>query len=188
MANERGFLIGKKVVLRAFERGDLAAYARWLDDPRVTEFLEMGWRPMRESDVDAWWKLANEAQDAVVFAMVDAKRRDLVGVCGLYAISWTARRAQFNILIGETRAWDKGYGTEALGLLVDYGFGVLNLNSIQLGVNAANARAIRSYEKAGFRREGARRDFVYRNGRYYDSVMMSVLRREWRGAGRTKTG
>lgn len=173
-----GFLRGTKVILRAFARVDLDAYRRWLDDPRVTEFLEMGWRPMRDSDVEEWWKLANAMSDAVVFAIVDAKRGAVVGTCGLYAISWTARRAQFNILIGEPRAWDKGFGTEALELLVRYGFDGLNLNSIQLGVNADNKRAIRSYQKAGFVIEGVRREFVYRNGRYYDSVMMSLLRRE----------
>lgn len=174
-----GFLRGRRIDLRAFKREDLDAYRRWLDDSRVTEFLEMGWRPTRDSDLEAWWKLANESSDSVVFAIVESKRGRCVGTCGLYAISATARRAQFNILIGEPEAWDKGYGTEALGLLVDYGFGVLNLNSIQLGVNADNRRAVRSYEKSGFVKEGARRDFVYRNGRYYNSVMMSLLRREW---------
>lgn len=174
-----GFLRGKRIDLRAFRREDLDAYRRWLDDPRVTEFLEMGWRPTRDSDLDAWWKLANESADAVVFAIAERKKGAAVGTCGLYAISATARRAQFNILIGEPAAWDKGFGTEALELLLDYGFDVLNLNSIQLGVNADNKRAVRSYEKAGFVHEGARREFVYRNGRYYDSLMMSLLRREW---------
>jgi len=174
------FLKGKKVLLREYRRDDLPAYRRWLADGRVTEYLEMGWRPTRDSDLEAWWKLADESSDNVVFAMAEAKSDRLVGVCGLYAISWTARRAQFNILIGEPDAWDKGFGTEALALLIDYGFDVLNLNSIQLGVNADNKRAIRSYEKAGFVVEGTRRQFVYRNGRYYDSVMMSVLRSDRR--------
>jgi len=174
-----GFLEGKKTILRGFRREDLEAYRRWLDNPAVTAFLEMGGRPTRDSDLEAWWKLAHEAADAVVFALVEKKSGAAVGVVGLYMISPTSRRAQFNILIGEPKAWNKGLGTEALELLVNYGFGVLNLNSIQLGVNADNKGAVRSYEKAGFVHEGARREFVYRNGRYYDSLMMSILRREW---------
>lgn len=174
-----GFLQGKKVVLRGFRRDDLEAYRRWLDNPMVTEFLEMGWRPTRDADLEAWWKLVDGAADAVAFAMVEKRSGQVVGVAGLYMISPTARRAQFNILIGEPKAWNKGLGTEALDLLANYGFGVLNLNSIQLGVNADNKGAVRSYEKAGFVHEGARREFVYRNGRYYDSLMMSILRREW---------
>ena len=175
-----GFLQGTRITLRALVRDDLALYRSWLDDPRVTEYLEMGARPTRDADCEALWRLANEAEDAVVFAIAERKGGKAVGTCGLYLIQWVARRAQFNILIGEPSAWDKGYGTEAAQLILDYAFDVLNLNSVQLGVNADNARAVRSYEKIGFVREGVRRQFVYRNGRYYDSVMMSVLRDEYR--------
>jgi RimJ/RimL family protein N-acetyltransferase len=175
-----GFLRGAKLVLRAFARDDLEAYRRWLDDPRVTEYLEMGARPTREADCEAFWRLASESEDALVFAIVERKGGKVVGTCGLYLLQWICRRAQFNILIGEPSAWDKGYGSEAARLVLDYAFDKLNLNSVQLGVNADNARAVRSYEKVGFVHEGVRRQFIYRNGRYYDMVMMSVLRDEYR--------
>jgi RimJ/RimL family protein N-acetyltransferase len=179
------FLRGRASDLVALTRDDLALYRRWLDDPRVTEFLEMGARPTRDADCEAFWRLAGEAEDAIVFAIAERKGGRTVGTCGLYLIQWLARRAQFNILIGEPAAWDKGYGSEAARLILDYAFDVLNLNSVQLGVNADNARAVRSYEKVGFVREGVRRQFVYRNGRYYDSVMMSVLRDEYRARPKT---
>ena len=174
------FLRGRAIDMVAFTRDDLDAYRRWLDDLRVTEFLEMGARPTRDADCEAFWRLANESEDAIVFAIAERKGGRTVGTCGLYLIQWMARRAQFNILIGEPSAWDKGYGTEAAHLILAYAFDVLNLNSVQLGVNADNARAVRSYEKVGFVHEGVRRQFVYRNGRYYDMAMMSVLRDEYR--------
>jgi RimJ/RimL family protein N-acetyltransferase len=179
-ADSGSFLQGSRITLRALTRDDLALYRRWLDDPRVTEFLEMGARPTRDADCEAFWRLASESDDAIVFAIAERKGGKTVGTCGLYLIQWMARRAQFNILIGEPTAWDKGYGTEAAHLILGYAFDVLNLNSVQLGVNADNARAVRSYEKVGFVHEGVRRQFVYRNGRYYDSVMMSVLRDEYK--------
>jgi RimJ/RimL family protein N-acetyltransferase len=178
-------LSGRKILLRAFARADLEAYRHWLDDPRVTEFLEMGARPTRDADCEAFWRLADEAEDAIVFAVAERKAGKTVGTCGLYLIQWMARRAQFNILIGEPSAWDKGYGTEAARLILAYAFDVLNLNSVQLGVNADNARAVRSYEKVGFVHEGVRRQFVYRNGRYYDMVMMSALRDDYRARKKT---
>jgi len=174
------FLSGRAIDLVALTRADLELYRRWLDDPKVTEFLEMGARPTRDADCEAFWRLASEADDAIVFAIAERKGGKTVGTCGLYLIQWMARRAQFNILIGESSAWDKGFGTEAAHLILAYAFDVLNLNSVQLGVNADNARAVRSYEKVGFVHEGVRRQFVYRNGRYYDSVMMSVLREEYK--------
>ncbi|MEI7803832.1 MAG: GNAT family protein [Hyphomicrobiales bacterium] len=173
------YLPGIRIFLRGLQREDLEFYRRWLDDPRVTEFLEMGVRPTRDKDIEAFWKLANDTEDAVVFAIADKKTKKTVGVCGLYLIQWICRRAQFNILIGELSAWDKGFGTEAADLLLDYAFGKLNLNSVQLGVNAENKRAVRSYEKVGFAREGVRRQFIYRNNRYYDMAMMSVLRDDY---------
>jgi len=180
------FLAGDKTFLRAFTRQDLATYARWLDDPRVTEFLEMGLRPTRPKDAESFLKLAEDADDAVVFAIIERETGNLVGTCGLYMIQWACRRAQFNILIGEPAAWDKGYGSEAARLILDYAFDKLNLNSVQLGVNAENKRAIRSYEKVGYAHEGVRRQFIYRNGCYYDMAMMSVLRDECPASGKRR--
>lgn len=176
---KQGFLIGKKVELAALRRSDLEALAGWWDDADVTQFLEMGARPTREKDIESFWRLASESEDNVVFA-IRAKNGHVVGTCGLYAISWVCRRAQFNILIGEKEAWNKGYGTEAARLVLDYAFTKLNLESVQLGVNAENQRAIASYIRAGFVAEGTRRRFIYRNGRYYDMAVFSVLRDEYR--------
>ncbi|MDJ0949941.1 MAG: GNAT family protein [Alphaproteobacteria bacterium] len=169
---------GDKAVLRAFAREDLGHYRRWLDDQQVTEFLEMGARPTRDKECDEFWRLANEADDAVVFAIVDPDSGQTVGVTGLYMIQWVCRRAQLNILVGDPDAWDKGIGTEATRMTVAYGFRRLNLESIQLGVNAENGRAIKAYEKVGFVHEGVRRRFLFCNGRYCDMVCMSILREE----------
>lgn len=133
----------------------------------------MGWRPVGEADL----ALYRESPDSISYIIeVDGKP---IGTCGLYLIQWRARRAQFNILIGEPESWGKGYGTEALRLLLDHAFNVLNLNSVNLGVNAENKGAIRSYEKAGFSRDGVRPEFIYRNGRYYDLVVMTILREQF---------
>lgn len=174
-----GFLIGEKVRLRGVARSDMDAYRRWLADPEVTAFLEMGWKPLSDAEVDGAFTSMTASPDAVAFAVEDKATGELAGVAGLYLIQWLARRAQFNILLGEPKLWNRGLGTEALKLLLAYGFETLNLESIQLGVNADNVRAVRSYEKAGFVHEGRRRKFVYRNGRFFDSLMMSMLREEY---------
>jgi RimJ/RimL family protein N-acetyltransferase len=181
-SDEQGFLIGSKITLRGALREDMTVYRRWLDNPIVTEYLEMGWRPTSGAILDETFEALTNAADTSAFVMVEKTSGRAVGTCGLYQIQWVARRAQFNILIGEPDAWNKGLGTEALELLLDYGFERLNLNSIFLGVNAENKGAVRSYEKAGFVHEGCRRQFIYRNGRYYDSLMMSVLQSEYRAA------
>jgi RimJ/RimL family protein N-acetyltransferase len=175
-----GFLIGKKIVLRGPRRSDMELYRRWIDNPEVMHFMEMGWRPASDADLDATFRSMAEDRDTIVFVIEDRSSGAPVGTCGLYAIQWIARRAQFNILIGEPSSWNKGFGTEAAQLILEYAFDRLNLESVFLGVNAENHRAVASYEKAGFVREGIRRRLVFRNGRYYDSLMMSVLQDEYR--------
>ena len=75
--------------------------------------------------------------------------------------------------------WDRGFGSESCGLLLKYAFKKINLNSVQLGVNANNQRAIKAYEKVGFVKEGNRREFLYCNGEYCDMMVFSVLRSEY---------
>jgi RimJ/RimL family protein N-acetyltransferase len=89
------------------------------------------------------------------------------------------RNASFRVFIGDKLSWDRGIGTDCARLMLRYGFEKLNLNRIWLGVNAANERAVRAYEKAGFVREGLLRQEQFRNARYYDVVRMAVLREEY---------
>lgn len=173
------FLAGEKVVLRGLRRDDLARYRGWLENPEATHFMESGWRPVSDTELEEIYKASTEPDDTVVFVIVDKASDTPVGVCGLYLIHWVCRRGEFRILIGDDSFRDKGLGSEAARLTVAYGFDKLNLETIYLGVNADNKAAIASYENAGFLREGIRRRLIYRNGRYYDALMMSILRDEY---------
>ncbi len=182
MNTEAYVLTGQKSSLRGLRRTDLQTIGRWWDDPEVTYLLEMGARPSREKELEAFWRLVMESEDNIAFAICDPADGRLLGTCGLYAISWVCRRAQFNILIGEKDAWDRGIGSDAAQLILRYAFSKLNLESVQLGVNSENLRAIASYRKVGYVHEGTRRRFIFRNGRYYDMEMFSVLRDEYQTA------
>lgn len=173
------FLKGEKVGLRAMERGDLDLYKNWLNDSAVTQYLEMGWRPYTEKDLEATYQEATQGQTAVVFVVCDLKTNKPIGTTGLYLINWPGRRAQYRILIGDSAYLGKGYGTEINRLIIKHGFERMNLHTIYLGVNAENKGALRSYEKAGYLHDGVHRDFVYNNGRYYDSIAMSILKTDY---------
>lgn len=182
MVQDTYMLAGPKASLRGLQRGDLQAIGRWWDDPEVTYLLEMGARPSREKELEAFWRLVMESEDNIAFAICDSADGRLLGTGGLYAISWVCRRAQFNILIGEKDVWDCGVGSDAARLILGYAFDKLNLESVQLGVNSENLRAIASYRKVGYVHEGTRRRFIYRNSRYYDMEMFSILRDEYLSA------
>ena len=89
------------------------------------------------------------------------------------------RDAFVGLGIGETEYWSKGYGTDVMNVLLRFAFTEINLKRVTLTVFEYNPRAVRSYEKAGFRHEGRLRDLLYREGRRWDNLFMGILREEW---------
>lgn len=173
------YLQGNKVGLRAFEKDDLVLYKKWLSDPEVTKYLEMGWQPYTDSALEAVYQEADNDPNSVVMTVCDLKTGQPLGTTGFYLINWPGKRAQHRILLGEPSFFGKGYGTETNKIMIEYGFNRLNLNTIYLGVNAENKGAIKSYLNAGFIEEGKQREFVYNNGQYYDSIFMSILAKDF---------
>ena len=112
------------------------------------------------------------------FAVRSLAEDKLIGFVGIVP-SWVQGDAWAMIVIGERDHWDKGYGTDAMRLIVQYGFIEANLRRISLGVHSYNPRAFRAYEKVGFKMEGRIREEGLRDGRRYDGLYMGVLREEW---------
>jgi hypothetical protein len=101
----------------------------------------------------------------------------LVGVCGLTSIDWVNRRAEFSLYIDPDRQKD-GLGKAALQTLLHHGFMTLGLNCIWGETFDLNPAA-KLFEGLGFIKEGSRRDFYYRDGRFIDAHLYSLLRRHW---------
>ena len=119
-----------------------------------------------------------DAENNVNFAIeVDGR---YVGGCGLINLDHVHRRAEIGIFVGDKSIWGRGVGSEAMALVMGYGFDYLNLHRIFLRVFAENTRAIHVYESLGFQHEGRFRDTEWRHGRWHDMLYMSVLETEWR--------
>jgi len=103
----------------------------------------------------------------------------LVGTCAFSQLDGDNGSTLFHITIGEPDAWGKGYGTEATELMLAHAFTRLALHRVALTVFEFNSRAIRSYEKCGFTIEGRARQAIFREGRFWDEIHMSVLLEEW---------
>lgn len=172
---------GERVRLRAVERSDVEKFHAWINDPEVTEGLAL-YLPMSMRDEESWFEgLASRPPQEKPLAIEcrDGDGWKLIGNSGFFDLDHTAHSGEIGIMIGDKTYWNRGYGTEAMNLLLRHGFETLNLHRIFLRVYASNQRAIRSYEKAGFSHEGRLRDAVYKRGRYDDVLMMSILRSEW---------
>lgn len=174
------FIVGEKIYLRGLEKSDLTGNMfQWANDAEVTHYMFMGAMPNAIEQLEKEHEELIKSPKDVVFAIIETKLDTHIGNVGLYSIEWIGRSAELRIIIGEKGFWGSGYGTEATKLTLTYGFEKLNLQSVHLGVNADHVGAIKAYENAGFVREGTLRQIIYRNGRYYDAIRMSILREEY---------
>lgn len=174
-------IYGRRVRLRAVERQDVEKFHQWINDPEVTEGLAL-YLPMSMRDEEGWFEGISKRPPQEKPLAIDCRDGEdwtLIGNSGFFDLDHTAHSGEIGIMIGDKSYWNRGYGTEAMLLLLRHGFETLNLHRIFLRVYASNPRAIRSYEKAGFVHEGRLRDAVYRRGSYGDVLMMSVLHPEW---------
>jgi RimJ/RimL family protein N-acetyltransferase len=113
------------------------------------------------------------------FAIVVSAENRHIGSVGLMKINHREQNAELGIVIGDKTQWGRGYGREAIELLLPYGFFTLNLHRIFLRVDATHAAAMRCYTRCGFVEEGRLRDAIFHQGRFEDQLLMSVLRPEY---------
>jgi [ribosomal protein S5]-alanine N-acetyltransferase len=172
------FLIGQAIYLRPLEREDAPLGVAWINHPEVTRTLARH-RPVNLLGEERWIEQVTRSDRDVALVIVTRETDRPVGMTGLHQIDPKNRHAGFGIMLGEPDEWDKGYGTEATRLVVGYAFETLNLNRVWLHVFENNPRGLRAYEKAGFRKEGVLRQDNFREGRYWDTIVMGVLRCEW---------
>jgi diamine N-acetyltransferase len=177
-------IVGKKVRLRAIERDDIPRFVRWLNDREVTQFLLIN-SPLSKVMEEKWFdqQVETPPTQGQVFAIETLVNEEWVhiGNCGLHNIEPVNHCAEFGIFIGEKAYWNQGFGTEATRLVLKHGFEDLNLHSIYLNVYSTNPRARKAYEAAGFVQEGVQREAVFKNGRFIDLILMSILQSEWKG-------
>jgi diamine N-acetyltransferase len=176
--------VGERVALGPIRKDLLDVYTRWVNDVEVRHGLTNLGLYTRESE-EAWYTEASAAMgmpepESVTFTIYDRSDGAPVGTTSLFTIQWRLSRARFGILLGERRG--AGLGSEATRLTLDWAFTVLGLHNVMLEVLPWNARAIRAYERAGFRMIGRRRDALVSFGRRCDEVLMDAVASEFEGS------
>jgi RimJ/RimL family protein N-acetyltransferase len=177
-------ILGQRVRLRPTERADLPRYVEWFANPQMRSHLSLSHGFSLEQE-EQWYQhnlTAGDEQSWAIDARVKAAQPgawEHIGSCGLRRLDGRHRSAELGIAIGPPEFWGRGFGTDAVLTLCGWGFNELNLHRIFLQVFADNARAMRAYTKAGFVEEGRQREANFHNGRYRDTIFMSLLRPEW---------
>jgi RimJ/RimL family protein N-acetyltransferase len=181
-------LRGEHVYLRPADREDLPRFVRWFSDGEMSRNLALR-APFNLAQEEQWFADMVGRQGTTDYHFVICRLTDdePIGTAGLHGLDLVNGVAEFGISIGEKKEWNKGYGTDALRAICDFGFGELRLHRIELQVYAGNARGRRSYEKAGFTIDGTLRERHYAEGRYEDVLVMSLLRDEWEAQDRRRS-
>lgn len=167
---------GEKVYLSPIHSEDIEKMIEWLSDIEISRGLSMAGKIVTLESGQA--SLQSVASD--FFSIVTLEEDRLIGTCGYWNTDAAQRQSEVIIMIGERSDLGKGYGTEAMKLLLEFGFNIRNLHSIRLRVYSFNERGMRSYEKCGFKQAGRFREAGRIDGEYYDEINMDILEHEYR--------
>ena len=169
-------MVGNKCYLSPMNTNDAEKFTEWLNDLETTVNLTLYNSIINtENEKILLEKLSKDHN----YSIIDKSNNELIGNCGYIDLDHLNQTAEVGIFIGNKNYWNKGYGTEALTLLLDYGFKALNLHNIGLRVYSFNKRAIKSYEKVGFKIIGKRRESVLRGKEKHDIIFMDILHTEF---------
>lgn len=184
------YLVGERVMLREYRPEDLVPMRAWVNDPRIVEYLsDIFLYPHTLESTEAYLNaMMDPKPNSRGFVIADADTQLYIGQINLDLIDWKNRVGRIGILIGSAERLGRGYGTEAMKLLIPFAFREMNLNRLELEVYDFNERAIRSYLNCGFKEEGRLRERQFKNGVYVDVIQMGLLRSEWEASLEAKDG
>jgi len=170
-------IVGERLYLSPFDADDTEIYTKWTEWMNNKTIGDNYGGPHNLVSLASIKKTLEELK-GYRFSIVLGEGDVLIGHISLHDIDHLNRNAFLGIFIGEEIHWNKGYGAEAIRLILDYGFNTLNLHNIMLSVHADNKAGISCYKKVGFREVGRRREWVFKDGKYIDKIYMDILDRK----------
>ena len=176
-------LVGDRIYLSPKGASDeeTQKFTEWMNDFQVTDYIGRSGQIVTLAEEKEYLENITNNNESRHFNIIDLNNNKLVGTISLENINWTQRSAILGIFIGDENYRSKGYGTEAINLILEYGFKYLNLHSIRLALLSINERAHKCYLKCGFKDTGRNREEIFLNGKYYDKLHMDILEYEFEG-------
>lgn len=176
-------LIGDRIYLspKGASDDEIQKFTEWMNDLEVTDYIgRSGNLITLIGEKDYLENIAKDSKNRN-FDIITLNDDKLIGTVSLENINFIERSTILGIFIGDKDFRNNGYGTEAIKLVLEYGFKYLNLHSIRLDLLAVNERAHKCYLKCGFRDTGCSREEIFLNGKYYDKLHMDILENEFDG-------
>jgi RimJ/RimL family protein N-acetyltransferase len=177
--NKDTFLDGTHIYLRALTKQDVQGnYSAWLNDPEITFYNSHGRFPMTADKLLNYISAVRSSNNDLVLAIIDKVTLMHIGNISLQNINWIDSNAEIAFLLGDKSYWGKGVMFEAGLLLINHGFKLLNLHRIYCGTSSENLGMQKLAEKLGMKKEGTRKDAIFKNGKYIDILEYGILSHE----------
>lgn len=170
--------MNKRIYLRAFEPEDYLTIVKWRNDREIAAKLGGGISFFSAAREKKWVEDTIFHSSDVKLAVCLCENDMHIGNVYLTGINYINRTAESHILIGNKSYWGQGYAKEALLQILHFGFDEKGLNRIEAHINADNDASLRMHEKCGYVREGVLRQAIFKNGRFKDVIVMSILKEE----------
>ena len=173
---------GLRVALGPIIEEDLDKFWFWVNDKTVTQYLSDNlFLGIHTRTTEEKWlrNVLEGTKNILTFAILVKPKYELIGVISLAKIDWVSKNAELGVFIGNKELWGQGLGSEAIILLLDYAFNILSLAKVYLRVLEFNKRALRVYEKVGFKIVGRLRRHKFRGGKFWDEIIMEIFAKEF---------
>jgi RimJ/RimL family protein N-acetyltransferase len=171
---------GEMIRLREYRREDIPLRLKYINDPDVGGYLTPDVPyPMTLHEELKWFESLTAVSDTYKFAIETLEDNQFIGGCSIIGVDWKNSVTAIGIFIGSKDHRGRGYGTDALKVLIKFIFMQMDINKIRLTVYSYNQQAIRCYEKCGFKVEGVLRQEIFKDGKRYDKIAMGIIKEEY---------
>ncbi len=180
-----GLLTGERIYPREVRRTDVnARYYHWLNDPEINQFLETRFVPQSLEQIAEFVASKDGKADEPFLAICLRSSDEHIGNIKLGPINWRHRYGDVSLFIGEQAHWGQGYATEAIALIMRFGFETLALNKLCASCYEENIGSARAFERCGWQREGLLRDHFFSGGKPTNAIVLGITSSDYWGARR----
>ena len=169
---------GTSIILREQWVEDALFFAHWFNQPEV--MFQCGFTELTDEEKErSVISGSHKSEDSVWFTITDLDG-NIIGETGLLRMFPAWHQTDLSIIIPDPKMQRKGYGTEAIRIMLDMAFDTYEMHRVAIGVVGLNTNALAFYRKIGFKQEGIQEQGYYYNNTYSDFIMMRILRHEWK--------
>ena len=179
MGEHVAFLPGECIDLLVKNRENINIYHKWVNNPIIRKYIGVEIPETLEVIKKEWFPDERDEKN-IWFEIWHKEDRIPIGMVGLFKVDNISRRAEIGIFIGEPEYWGKGIGTEAVNMMLDYGFNTLNCHKILACVNVPNTQSLKICKKLGFIEEGHQKDMDFIDGKWIDIKLFGIFKKDWK--------